>query len=995
MSAVLYCLPLGSSMRDRFAAAVKKKRGEGAVLVLPNSGLAEEAERRHGLTVISLDKLAGEILNHNGYKKFKLLNRRSQELVLGQVLEDLAAAGRLSYFEPLAGKKNFVKEMVSFIGQVRRSGASEEEVQRALAAWGRQGSLGEKDKATAMIYTAYRMKLAQEDRFDLQGVYSLAAAEMSKEKSSVPYKEIYISDFSFFEPLQLDLLRALSCKAQLHIAFCYEKKREEVFAAARDSFAALSGFCSVKFIDPPVEESPGPLVHLRRHLFDSEGEQYAGEDAKEAVTLSEYGSSEAESRFVLTECKKLLLAGTDPRDILVCTKNLDAYSGLRALADEYGLPLALPAVSPLAEQPLASFLLAALGAALGGRKGVQNYFALFESSLGQLVFAADAQALCRLRQEKYFDDTAALREEGRGFLGEEDEAAAALCAFWHDLPRACTIARLRAEAEKLLTALDLPRRLGALHREEKLSLEFLRPLLMSQEAIRRTLRQAEKDYGECGLAEKKFTVGEMIALCKEVWSEEQLTLDPGQREGIACMEVARCQGQSYPFIFLLGLEEGAFPRSLRQRFYDEQERYELDTLGISLPLRAQAYAEDAYAFAQLSAQAQKKLFLSWSRENEAVPSPYVEEVKKLFPALRVDFVNGKKAPASFRELWQQGADLKHYLTGEELAAAEADKKRAAGAPLYVGDLRKSDAAAALPKRKTFSASTLEVYAKCPFRYLGEKVWKQELIEAKEDTAEPADEGSILHAVLAAVAKQLLDDEEKLADRPFEEREEKVTALLKEVLAPYNSRSLAFACEEERLSRTLRRFLKFAYEEEERWGQQPWAAEQSFDEKEGTALDLGIIAGQRASIEGRIDRIDRTEEGLYVTDYKRANTPSDKERTEGKDLQLPIYLLALAQKSKEKVLGGSYLNLKDLKRKGKALFGDTSYKDLYKEKRYLAPYDESFAAFEKFFLEKLRTYIENIWDGAFEPRPYGGCEKYCPLAGVCRRHLLQGRDEENE
>ncbi len=995
MSAVLYCLPLGSSMRDRFAAAVKKKTGEGAVLVLPNSALAEEAERRHGLAVISLDKLAGEILNHNGYKKFKLLNRRSQELVLGQVLEDLAAAGRLSYFEPLAGKKNFVKEMVSFIGQIRRSGASEEEVQRALSAWERQGSLGEKDKATAMIYTAYRMKLAQEDRFDLQGVYSLAAAEMSKEKSSVPYKEIYISDFSFFEPLQLELLRALSFKAQLCIAFCCEKKREEVFAAARDSFAALSGFCSVKFIDPPVEESAGPLAHLRRHLFDSEGEKYEGEDAKEAVSLSEYGSSEAESRFVLTECKKLLLAGTDPRDILVCAKNLDAYSGLRALADEYGLPLALPAVTCLAEQPLASFLLAALGAALGGRKGVQNYFALFESSLGQLVFTADAQALCRLRQEKYFDDTAALREEGRSFLGEEDEAAAALYAFWHDLPRACTVAGLRAEAEKLLTALDLPRRLGALHREGKLSLEFLRPLLMSQEAIRRTLLQAEKDYGECGLAEKKFTPGEMIALCKEVWSEEQLTLDPGQREGIACMEVARCQGQSYPYIFLLGLEEGAFPRSLRQRFYDEQERYELDALGISLPLRAQAYAEDAYAFAQLAAQAQKKLCLSWSREDEAVPSPYVEEVKKLFPALRVGVINGKKAPASFRELWQQGADLQHYLTCEELAAAAADKKRAAGAPLYVGDLSQSDAAAALPKRKTFSASTLEVYAKCPFRYLGEKVWQQEPIEAKEDTAEPADEGSILHAVLAAVAKQLIDDEEELADRPFEEREEKVSALLKEVMAPYSSRSLAFACEEERLSRTLRRFLKFAYEEEERWGQQPWAAEQSFDEKGGTALDLGIIAGQKVSIEGRIDRIDRTEEGLYVTDYKRANTPSDKERTEGKDLQLPIYLLALAQKSKEKVSGGSYLNLKDLKRKGKALFGDSSYKELYKEKRYLAPYDESFAAFEKFFLEKLRTYIENICDGAFEPRPYSGCEKYCPLAGVCRRHLLQGRDEENE
>ena len=56
--------------------------------------------------------------------------------------------------------------------------------------------------------------------------------------------------------------------------------------------------------------------------------------------------------------------------------------------------------------------------------------------------------------------------------------------------------------------------------------------------------------------------------------------------------------------------------------------------------------------------------------------------------------------------------------------------------------------------------------------------------------------------------------------------------------------------------------------------------------------------------------------FFVTDYKRSQTPSGSELTEGLDLQIPVYLMALAAlEPQSKVLGGGYYSLKEAKRKG--------------------------------------------------------------------------------
>jgi hypothetical protein len=75
----------------------------------------------------------------------------------------------------------------------------------------------------------------------------------------------------------------------------------------------------------------------------------------------------------------------------------------------------------------------------------------------------------------------------------------------------------------------------------------------------------------------------------------------------------------------------------------------------------------------------------------------------------------------------------------------------------------------------------------------------------------------------------------------------------------------------------------------------------------TREPLVVRAGEvEVRLSGKIDRIDRTPEGLaLVLDYKRGKAPEKGDLEGGKSLQLPVYWLAAEQLLGLKVMGGAY------------------------------------------------------------------------------------------
>ena len=128
----LYCVPLGQSARPLFYKELAGSAYGSGVLVLPNSIVQRKAREEASVSCCGIDALANKILNSNGYVGFDMINRRSQELVMQQLIEYLAAKDKLSYFAELSEKKGFVKAVTSLMGQLSRSGATEDEIVAAI-----------------------------------------------------------------------------------------------------------------------------------------------------------------------------------------------------------------------------------------------------------------------------------------------------------------------------------------------------------------------------------------------------------------------------------------------------------------------------------------------------------------------------------------------------------------------------------------------------------------------------------------------------------------------------------------------------------------------------------------------------------------------------------------------------------------------------------------------------------------------------------------------
>ena len=91
--ASLYRLPLGADILPQFVAELKGQ--EDAALVLGN-GLLKDRVKFDNITTFGLDTLAKKILNANGYINFEFINRRTQELVIEELIEGLMDNGSVT-----------------------------------------------------------------------------------------------------------------------------------------------------------------------------------------------------------------------------------------------------------------------------------------------------------------------------------------------------------------------------------------------------------------------------------------------------------------------------------------------------------------------------------------------------------------------------------------------------------------------------------------------------------------------------------------------------------------------------------------------------------------------------------------------------------------------------------------------------------------------------------------------------------------------------------
>ena len=500
-------------------------------------------------------------------------------------------------------------------------------------------------------------------------------------------------------------------------------------------------------------------------------------------------------------------------------------------------------------------------------------------------------------------------------------------------------------------------------------------------------------------------------LRRSLESPPRSAANPSRRGMILATTATEARGLPHKHVYILGLAEGVFPaETAEDPFYLESERASWRQRGIPLESPAQR-SDDQGLFHELLALPSESLTLSRPRFKDGKPwlaSHLWRSVQRVFSAQPViegspgEVLRPKRA-ASHSELILALSNAPHdesasrYLAWLQCQAPGAWKRVTHGRDIelrrmsnmphdeFSGVLSQSalldEVADLLGADRKWSASQLKDYGVCGFRFFAKRLLKLEEIDEPAPGADVLQLGSLQHSILEHAYRRIRD--EGLAiDAPNRERALELFAdvaddLLDRAPQLFNFRATATWQEEKQVIRKrLAALIENDFSDDSPL--RPYGGtrhverlEQRFDNVEIRFLDTEPII-----VRGVIDRIDRVDGKLALVDYKSGSAKIPIEQmTAGRDFQMLVYLHALgaiAHERGERVAGGMFWHLRNLKSSG-----ELDGKD-----------DDHRAA-----LDEARQHIaRNVQQGRQGKFPVharelenGKCVRYCEFAHLCRRN----------
>jgi ATP-dependent helicase/DNAse subunit B len=419
---------------------------------------------------------------------------------------------------------------------------------------------------------------------------------------------------------------------------------------------------------------------------------------------------------------------------------------------------------------------------------------------------------------------------------------------------------------------------------------------------------------------------------------------------VRVLSAASVRSLRIPYLFLAGLSEKAFPPPDREdRLYSEADYLRLIDEGLPLIARTERNREEMLLFYEAITRATQRLYLSYPALDSAAqplsPSPYLKEVEQACDGRipRTERADLSPIPpddeplceAEFRVkavamaldgnvallagLMRVDGGLSPHLAdnlvaGMELTHLRQDRDHFGAAE---GVLRGSAAghylSARFPSTHTFSATELEQYASCPFRYFLDRILKVEPLEDLTLEFDVLERGRLAHDVLAAFHRRAngqLGRPSSPLKLDATEFDRLLAVAIDESLPPASSNPVQAALREvdrRQVTQWLAQYRTQCEKYDKQWQgfESPMAAELfevSFGRGNGEPpscdrpLEL-TAENQTVRIEGRIDRIDCGIEAGHavfnVLDYKTGGSVRFTPETvaAGTALQLPLYALA--------------------------------------------------------------------------------------------------------
>ncbi len=906
------------------------------------------------LRVLSFNRLCFHLLGQTtGRQELSRIGRR---LLLGRVLTQCRE--RLQVLQTSVQHAGMAEALTEWVCECQQENCTPADLRTASEQLPAGSVTAHKLQDLAVIVEAYEGAVAQRDHALIDTGLDMGRARRAiREATWLHGSHLWIDGFAGFTQQEWDLLaELLRCSSRVAMALCLDPDTldpqgrdpqaldpESLFATTEETYVTMAGLCDRLAV--PIAP-PEPLTRTRRFR----------KPALAAIESSLYGRREAPPRDVGTEGVSVWAAphpraeidavarqiedgirnqGWRYRDIAVVLPDLTAYQAyVEASFGDAEIPFFLDRPLSLVHHPLVVLLRSVLRAVLEGFR-TADVLALLKTDLGPLD-RTETDALehyCRTVGIEGSDWFAA-----DPWTGAQEQGAHlddVLCESLRQRIKEPLIRLSRSFARENLGAAEFIRALW----------RFVTDLKVPETLAAWTQQRGDTVHGQ--VLEKVVDLADQwVAVlgddrCAPVslanaWEQglQSLTVTqiPPTLDQVLVGTIERSRHPDVRAVFLVGVTQKLFPTPLSfDTLLTDADRNEARQRGLSLrPPQLEVLNQRPYLTYIALTRASEFLGLSYpatdARGAMQEPALVIAALQALLPALTVTHtvlqepeIGPATGPIRLADRLCQSlqrtdapevvARAAHIVAA--LAALELEPLRRVGQWLRQALAYANDAALApdQPARLhgaclTGSATALETYAACPYRYFAAHVLR--LKPRRPLSFDALDSGDLYHRVLDRLFRDLQDRQQSLRDLEATALRQGVTAAFDAVVREDarwrhtmerdgHSRYLV-----ERLHGVLQDCVRELAEMSRAGRFTPAATELSFGERGTLPALQRSLPGERAlRLEGRIDRVDLCGEGEQVSalvfDYKRGSTGArfDLGRWyHGLSLQTVLYTLVL-------------------------------------------------------------------------------------------------------